>query len=273
VTDGQRDGSAGREALELVVGGRKLRFPAIWLRDNCPCAACVDPGSGQKFNDITDLPNGLVVAAAQDTGESVMVTYAPGQHQSVFSRRWLAEHALDGYGDGGGRTEDDKDLWVPADLEEPRVSWPRYLAEPAERARALDAVLRLGFVLLHDVPAESGMVLEVAASFGFVRETNYGRLFDVRVEPAPGPPLSFAPGTQDRLRCSRKGQYRSDMSIKRQSYGPASRSLSLARAAGSAGCGSTTGRRGRCGCRMRTSPGSTRPTGGGPSCSRSRSGS
>jgi len=33
------------------------------------------------------------------------------------------------------------------------------------------------------------MVLEVAGSFGFVRETNYGRLFDVRVEnkgPAPG---------------------------------------------------------------------------------------
>jgi gamma-butyrobetaine dioxygenase len=30
------------------------------------------------------------------------------------------------------------------------------------------------------------MVLEIAASFGFVRETNYGRLFDVRVEPRPG---------------------------------------------------------------------------------------
>jgi len=36
------------------------------------------------------------------------------------------------------------------------------------------------------VPAEPGTVLEVAASFGFVRETNYGRLFDVRVEPRPG---------------------------------------------------------------------------------------
>jgi len=47
-------------------------------------------------------------------------------------------------------------------------------------------VLRWGFVLLHDVPAEPGLVLEVAASFGFVRETNYGRLFDVRVEPRPG---------------------------------------------------------------------------------------
>jgi gamma-butyrobetaine dioxygenase len=118
------------------------------------------------------------------------VTYAPDGHRSVFFRSWLAAHALDdgddGH-DGDGRTEDDKELWLPADLDRlPEASWPGYLSEPADRASALDAVLRRGFVLLHDVPAQPGMVLEVAASFGFVRETNYGRLFDVRVEPRPG---------------------------------------------------------------------------------------
>jgi gamma-butyrobetaine dioxygenase len=177
--------------IELLVGGRKLRFPAVWLRDNCPCAECMDPGSGQKFRDITEIPNEIVVTSTEDAGECVLVTYAPDGHRSAFRRSWLAEHALDTYRDGDGRTEDDKDLWKPADLTGPRsgrpeASWPRYLSAPADRAYALDAVLRLGFVLLHDVPAEPGMVLEVAASFGFVRETNYGRLFDVRVEPAPG---------------------------------------------------------------------------------------
>jgi gamma-butyrobetaine dioxygenase len=179
--------STGHGSLELLADGRKLRFPAVWLRDNCPCAECMDPGSGQKFKDITDIPNELAVAVTEDAGEFVVVTYAPDQHRSAFRRSWLAEHALDTYGDGDGRTEDDKDLWVPADLTAPpEASWPRYLSEPEDRARALDAVLRLGFVLLHDVPAEPGLVLEVAASFGFVRQTNYGRLFDVRVEPAPG---------------------------------------------------------------------------------------
>src|SRR6516225_5665448 len=172
-----------------------LRFPAVWLRDNCPCAECLDPGSGQKLNDITELPAGLAVSAAEDTGESVVVTYAPDGHRSTFSRAWLAAHPLDGasdgWPDGDRRTEDDKELWLPADLDPaagrlPEASWPRYLAQPADRARALDAVLRWGLVLLRDVPAEPGLVLEVAASFGFVRETNYGRLFDVRVEPRPG---------------------------------------------------------------------------------------
>jgi gamma-butyrobetaine dioxygenase len=179
----------GSADLELTVDGRRLRFPAVWLRDNCPCTGCMDSRSGQKFVDITDLPAGLAVAAAEEAGDCVAVTYAPDRHRSVFSRAWLAGHALDRYGDGDGRTEDDKELWLAADLDRgaarPEASWPRYLAEPAERIGSLAAVMRLGFVLLHDVPPAPGMVLQVAASFGYVRETNYGSLFDVRVEPAP----------------------------------------------------------------------------------------
>jgi gamma-butyrobetaine dioxygenase len=172
--------------LELVIGGRPVRFPAVWLRDNCPCPDCLAPGTGQKLNDITGIPNGLAIARTEDAGESVLVTFAPDQHRSAFPRSWLEEHALDGAdGDGDGRTEDDKELWLPGDLAEiPAMSWSRYLA--GGKAGALEAVLRLGFVLLRDVPAEPGRVLEVAASFGYVRETNYGRLFDVRVETAPG---------------------------------------------------------------------------------------
>jgi gamma-butyrobetaine dioxygenase len=193
---GPGTGSPGGADVELVAGGRTLRFPAVWLRDNCPCPQCVAPGTGQKLNDITDLPDGLAIARTEDLGDRVVVTFAPDGHRAGFPRSWLAGHALeDGAGQDGagqdGRAEDDKELWLAADLDPetgrfPAASWPRYLNEPDERIRALEAVLRLGFVLLRDVPAGTGMVLEVARSFGFVRETNYGRLFDVRVEPAPG---------------------------------------------------------------------------------------
>jgi gamma-butyrobetaine dioxygenase len=177
--------------LELTVDGQVLRFPAVWLRDNCPCPECVAPGTTQKLKDITDLPNGVAVTLTEHAADSVTLTFAPDQHRATFSRSWLAAQAPGRTGDGDGRTEDDKQLWLPADLAPetgrfPRVSWPRYLDRAAERIRALEAVRCLGFVLLRDVPAAPGTVLEVAASFGFVRETNYGRLFDVRVEPAPG---------------------------------------------------------------------------------------
>jgi len=42
-----------------------------------------------------------------------------------------------------------------------------------------------GVALMKDVPAIDGEVLRFARRFGFVRETNYGPLFDVRVEPTP----------------------------------------------------------------------------------------
>jgi len=193
--------------LELTIDGRMLRFPAVWLRDNCPCPDCVAPGTTQKIKDITDMPNGVAITHAGRAHDSVTVTFAPDQHRATFSRSWLAANAPRDYTDGSGadnsknagmdvddRAEDAKDLWLAADLAPetsrfPAADWQRYLGEPAERFRALEAVLRLGFVLIRGVPAEPGRVLEVASSFGFVRETNYGRLFDVRVEfegPAPG---------------------------------------------------------------------------------------
>jgi gamma-butyrobetaine dioxygenase len=74
-----------------------------------------------------------------------------------------------------------------ADLggEPPRGAWPRYLAEAGYRRACQSAILREGLLLLSDVPTEPGAVLAVAASLGYVRETNYGRLFDVRVESSP----------------------------------------------------------------------------------------
>jgi gamma-butyrobetaine dioxygenase len=174
--------------LELAVGGRVLRFPAVWLRDNCPCAECADPVSGQKLHDITDVPADSAVAAVEPA-DPVSVTFAPDGHRSAFAVGWLAEHALDGYDDEPGYDEhSDKRLWhMPAELGGvPGASWHAYRADPRRRAGCLDAVLRFGFVLLRDLPPEPGMVLQVAETFGYVRETNYGRLFDVRIEPAPG---------------------------------------------------------------------------------------
>ena len=83
----------GSPDLELTIGGQLLRFPAIWLRDNCSCPACVAPGTSQKLNDITDMPNGVAITRTDHAAGSVTVTFAPDRHRSEFSRSWLAAHA------------------------------------------------------------------------------------------------------------------------------------------------------------------------------------
>src|SRR2546430_17426046 len=40
-------------------------LPAVWLRANCPCADCRDPGSGQRLVAVTDLPADVTVAGGR----------------------------------------------------------------------------------------------------------------------------------------------------------------------------------------------------------------
>ncbi|MFE0463566.1 TauD/TfdA family dioxygenase [Kitasatospora sp. NPDC058965] len=157
-----------------------LRAP-FWLRDNCPCAECRDPRSGQKLFQITELAADLTVAAATELAGHLEVLWSDG-HRSRYPQRWLDAGAGD-----DGRTERGKQLWQAADFAAglPEAHWSQYLGDDAERAAVLRAVRRCGFALLRGVPVEPGTVLAVARSFGYVRETNYGALFDVRVEPDP----------------------------------------------------------------------------------------
>jgi len=156
----------------------------IVLRDGCDCAECRDSASGQRLRSITDLPAQVSVTGTSVNGRSVEVIFGPDGHRAVFSRRWLAEQHSPPEDD---RTEDAKRLWAASDFAAglPEQAWPYYLADEMSRARCLAALLRDGFFVLRGVPCHQEMVLTVAGSMGFVRETNYGRLFDVRVETTP----------------------------------------------------------------------------------------
>ncbi|MFJ9696179.1 phosphonate degradation HD-domain oxygenase [Kitasatospora sp. NPDC101183] len=156
-------------------------LPPYWLRDNCPCAECRDPRTGQKLFQINDLPGDLAVAASAEVGGNLEVLWSDG-HRSRYPLARLAEEGGD-----DGRTEEGKRLWTAADFARglPEAGWSDYLADPSEQAAVLAAVRRSGFALLRGVPVREREVLTVAGTFGYVRVTNYGDLFDVRVEPDP----------------------------------------------------------------------------------------
>jgi gamma-butyrobetaine dioxygenase len=129
-----------------------------------------------------------LVTVNAERDDSIEVTFTPDGHRSVFSRGWLAASAPGGEADGDGdaRTEDGKVLWRAASLGAvPAADWAAYRADDSVRLSLLDAVARYGAGLLRGVPAAEGMVTAVAETFGFVRETNYGRIFDVRVVADP----------------------------------------------------------------------------------------
>ncbi|HEX5189294.1 MAG TPA: TauD/TfdA family dioxygenase [Streptosporangiaceae bacterium] len=176
---------------------------ASWLRASCPCRACLDPGSGQRLVNITDQPADVSFRSVTEGAGSYHVTFGPDGHRAEIGKSWLAAALAP---ERAGRTEDAKRLWVAADFPDgpARMSWTRCRAGGEDRASCLESLLTDGFVLLTGVPATPGMVLDVAASMGFVRETNYGRLFDVRATVDPAnlafTPLAIAPHTDNPYR-------------------------------------------------------------------------
>jgi gamma-butyrobetaine dioxygenase len=181
-------------------------LPAIWLRANCPCPLCRDPATEERLISITDLPADVSVARAHRSGDQIDVVFSPDGHHAAFDARWLSQFGEPDAGSRGehpgagvtrsawpqvggadNRTEDAKRLWAAADIASsfPQGSWELLQAEAAHRQSCLEAVLRDGFLVLRDVPAEPGTILTVARAFGVVRETQSGPLVDVRVSARP----------------------------------------------------------------------------------------
>jgi gamma-butyrobetaine dioxygenase len=143
--------------------------PAVWLRDHCPCAECRH-SSGQRLLDSVTIPDDLAVVSATARDGALEVVFTDG-HVSTFDDSWLAERPE-------RRTARLWDASIATEVPTARYEDVASGGEPLRRW--LSAVDELGFAVLTDGPTEPGTVTKVAELFGYVRETNYGRLFDVR---------------------------------------------------------------------------------------------
>ena len=74
--------------------GRSSRFPALWLRDNCPCAECRHPQTMERTLMFIDHGPPRVTSASI-TGEGVLeVQFGTGDagHVSRYTPGWLRTH-------------------------------------------------------------------------------------------------------------------------------------------------------------------------------------
>ena len=141
-----------------------------WARDACRCAECRDPGNDQHLIDAAVL-DGWTVVRTDRTDDVLTVTL---HHRS--SERHVCHIPTAEPGDVHAEP------WTVGFAEQIRAdstSWT------GDHAPFVDQLARRGIALLHDCGVEPGTVLDVGNTVGFVRETNYGVLFDVVAEPDP----------------------------------------------------------------------------------------
>ncbi len=167
----------GRLSIRWGDGHRSI-FHAVWLRDHCPCPACRHPATGQRLLETAGIPDDLRLASARLAGAVVEAVWSDG-HVTALDPAWLRHHC---YCDADRATHRPRRRFWRA---EGRPGLPeaqhRDIVADADALREwLAAIDVYGFAVLRGVPGVPGEVTRVVELFGYVRETNYGRLFDVR---------------------------------------------------------------------------------------------
>lgn len=177
----------GGDYLALNAAGRCHRFHAIWLRDNAADAETRSPGNGQRLIALRDIDPDTRIAKAKVSGGSLLVKFSPEDKTVAYDMGWLLDNSYDrptemepGWTAPGIEIWDGQlnDLVPSADFEAAR-------SVPGVKREWLESFARYGFAKLTGGPVENLALMQVVDLFGYVRETNYGRHFEVRTEVNP----------------------------------------------------------------------------------------
>jgi gamma-butyrobetaine dioxygenase len=177
----------GGLAVEVMLGGTPRRFHAIWLRDNAQDPATRDPSNGQRLVTLLDIPRETRIEEVSWIGRALSVRFEPEGRVVEFEPGWLLANAYD-------KSLPVGEAWTGPDVTRwdsqlaGRLAAARYdevCADDGVRLRWLQALRRYGFARLTGAPIHEDVACDVVGLFGYVRETNYGRAFDVRAEPDP----------------------------------------------------------------------------------------
>ena len=176
------------QVLTLTNARGPRRFHAVWLRDNAQDALTRSPGNGQRLIALRDIPPSTRIASARiDAAGALQVQFTPEGKTIAYDPDWLDAHAYDD-------SPPAERGWLSPEIE----TWDARLMQNvpcgdfAELQRGgpalhdwLGAIVRYGFAKLVNGPVESVALFRVVDLFGYVRETNYGRHFEVRTEVNP----------------------------------------------------------------------------------------
>ena len=173
--------------LSLTALGQTARFHAVWLRDNAWDETTRAPGNGQRLIALRDIPADTTIRAATLEETKLRLTFSPEDKNIAYDIGWLMDHSYD-------RSTPKETGWTAPHIRTwgselmatlPVAEYSDVKNNSAALHTWLTQITRYGFGKLNAGPVEDRALMNVVDLFGFVRETNYGRHFEVRTEVNP----------------------------------------------------------------------------------------
>ncbi len=160
--------------------GRVSPFHHVWLRDNCPCEQCVYTVTREQVFEIVDAaPDLAPVNAHIDSDGCLQIDWQDGHH-SRFDPGWLRAHAYDDESRAERlATKPQPYLWR-SNLQLPAFDYSALMNDNGALLQWLIAVRDIGLTQVRGVPTEPGSLKLIAQRISFIRESNFGVLFNVQ---------------------------------------------------------------------------------------------
>ena len=176
----------GGAVVKLSLDNTIMRFHAIWLRDNARDSKTRDPISGQRLIALREIPSGTLISDAQIEADGLKVTFEPEKKVICYDFDWLIENNYD-------KGKNLRKGWISADQETwdseldllPSCEFNLLMKKSTSTLNWMADVRKYGFGKITKGPVEEGALFKIIDLFGFVRETNYGKHFEVRTEVNP----------------------------------------------------------------------------------------
>ncbi|ARB28122.1 gamma-butyrobetaine dioxygenase [Pseudomonas tolaasii] len=159
--------------------GRASPFHHQWLRDNCPCAECVYSVTREQVLEIVDVEEHLGALSAHIDGGFLQVQWRGG-HNSRFDPGWLRAHAYDDESRAERRAAKPKSVLWNHTFSLPVFDYAAVMQDPETLLQWLLALRDSGLTQIRGVPTEPGSLALIAKRISFIRESNFGVLFNVQ---------------------------------------------------------------------------------------------
>ena len=176
--------NSGKAILLSSKYGTPLRYHSTWLRDNALDIQTRDKKNGQRLISISDIPINIYIKSASldKKGKNITLNFLPNKKKVQFSTSWLESHAYD-------KKQNNSKVWINPHLKTwtktslkriPIINYKKAKANKKLLLKWLKSLHCYGFAKIIGCEKKSGTVIKIAKLFGYVRETNYGKWFDVK---------------------------------------------------------------------------------------------
>lgn len=151
-------------------------IPYIWLFDNQPGHR---HANGQKLVEVATMDLNVQPFKVEMIGEDLHIQWQEGK-TAVYKTEQLKQFATE-------KTVAPIQFWDNSHILKVDFQWDygQVKTDKNQMLKFLEMAITYGFALLKGLPTEPEALFEVVKWFGYVRETNYGRYFDVVAKPDP----------------------------------------------------------------------------------------